>query len=163
MRVAPPRTTKTPSPGKWNGNREAHRADCVRIVHLLRHSLEFVAYKDRKAVAAALKDIYRAVDATAAEAALSAFEDGPWGRKYAAIGQSWRRELATGLGRGGAVLCLPGRGASAAIHDQCYRGPELEAPPRGPNPGSLPDRRGGAEVVVLGLEPVGERVDHAGP
>jgi len=29
------------------------------IVHLLRHSLEFVAYKDRKAVAAALKDITR--------------------------------------------------------------------------------------------------------
>jgi putative transposase len=61
------------------------------IVHLLRHSLEFVAYKDRKAVAAALKDIYRAVDATAAEAALSAFEAGPWGGKYAAIVQSWRR------------------------------------------------------------------------
>src|SRR4029450_1060662 len=59
--------------------------------HLLRHSLEFVAYKDRKAVAAALKEIYRAVDATAAEAALSAFEEGPWGRKYAAIAPSWRR------------------------------------------------------------------------
>src|SRR3954449_6386894 len=91
MRVAPPRTTKTPSPGKWNGNREAHRADCVRIVHLLRHSLAFVAYKDRKAVAAALKEIYRAVDATAGEAALADFEDGPWGRKYAAIAPSWRR------------------------------------------------------------------------
>ena len=63
------------------------------IVHLLRHSLEFVAYKDRKAVAAALKEIYRAVDATAAEAALSAFEDGPWGGKYAAIAQSWRRAI----------------------------------------------------------------------
>src|SRR4051795_264881 len=61
------------------------------IVHLLRHSLEFVAYKDRKAVAAALKEIYRAVDATAGEAALSAFEDGPWGSKYAAIAPSWRR------------------------------------------------------------------------
>ena len=61
------------------------------IVHLLRHSLEFVAYKDRKAVAAALKDIYRAVDAPAGEAALSAFEEGPWGGKYAAIAQSWRR------------------------------------------------------------------------
>ena len=61
------------------------------IVHLLRHSLECVAYKDRKAVAAALKEIYRAVDATAAEAALAAFEEGPWGRKYAAIAQSWRR------------------------------------------------------------------------
>ena len=51
------------------------------IVHLLRHSLEFVAYKDRKAVAATLKEIYRAVDATAGEAALAAFEDGPWGTK----------------------------------------------------------------------------------
>jgi putative transposase len=61
------------------------------IVHLLRHSLEFVAYKDRKAVAAALKEIYRAVDAKAGEAALSAFEEGPWGRKYAAIAPSWRR------------------------------------------------------------------------
>jgi putative transposase len=61
------------------------------IVHLLRHSLDFVSWKDRKPVAAALKDIYRAVDAAAAEAALAAFEDGVWGRKYPAIGQSWRR------------------------------------------------------------------------
>src|SRR6185312_15082246 len=64
------------------------------IVHLLRHSLEFVAYKDRKAVAAALKDIYRAMDADAAQAALGAFEESPWGRKYPAIGQSWRRAWA---------------------------------------------------------------------
>ena len=61
------------------------------IVHLLRQSQAFVAYKDRKAVAAALRDIYRAVDAAAGEAALAAFEEGPWGRKYPAIGQSWRR------------------------------------------------------------------------
>jgi putative transposase len=61
------------------------------IVHLLRQSLAFVAYKDRKPVAAALKDIYRAVDAGAGEMALAAFEQGPWGRQYPAIGQSWRR------------------------------------------------------------------------
>jgi putative transposase len=61
------------------------------IVHLLRHSLAFVSYKDRKAVAAALKGVYRAVDATAGEAALTAFDEGPWGRRYPAIGQSWRR------------------------------------------------------------------------
>ena len=61
------------------------------IVHLLRHSLDFVSYKDRRAVAAALKDIYRAVDAKAGEAALAAFEDGLWGRRYPAIAQSWRR------------------------------------------------------------------------
>jgi putative transposase len=61
------------------------------IVHLLRNSLEFVSWKDRKAVASALKDIYRAVDADAALAALEAFEEGAWGRKYPAIGQIWRR------------------------------------------------------------------------
>ena len=61
------------------------------IVHLLRQSLAFVSYKDRKAVAAALKEVYRATDAAAGEAALAALEDGPWGRKYPAIGQSWRR------------------------------------------------------------------------
>jgi putative transposase len=31
------------------------------------------------------------VDATTAEAALTAFEAGEWGRKYPAISQSWRR------------------------------------------------------------------------
>ena len=61
------------------------------IVHLLRHSLDFVSYKDRKAVAAALKDIYRAVDHGAAAEALDAFEAGAWGQKYPAIVQSWRR------------------------------------------------------------------------
>src|SRR3569832_854898 len=61
------------------------------IVHLLRHSLDSVSWKDRTPIAAALKDIYRAVDAQAGEAALGAFEESPWGRKYPAIGQSWRR------------------------------------------------------------------------
>ncbi len=61
------------------------------IVHLLRLSLDFVSYKDRKEVAAALKAIYRAVDAAEAETALAAFEAGPWGTRYPAIGQSWRR------------------------------------------------------------------------
>jgi putative transposase len=61
------------------------------VVHLLRHSLDFVSYKDRKAVAGALKDIYRAIDAAAGEAALAAFDEGSWGRRYPAIGQSWRR------------------------------------------------------------------------
>jgi putative transposase len=60
-------------------------------VHLLRNSLAYVPWKDRKAVAAALREVYRAVDATAAEAALSAFESGAWGRKYPSIAPIWRR------------------------------------------------------------------------
>ena len=61
------------------------------IVHLLRQSLAFVSYKDRKAVAAALKTVYRASDAVSGETALTAFEAGFWGQKYPAISQSWRR------------------------------------------------------------------------
>ena len=61
------------------------------IVHLLRNSMDFVSWKDRKPLVTALKGIYRAVDAQAAEAALTAFEAGEWGKRYPAIGQSWRR------------------------------------------------------------------------
>lgn len=42
-------------------------------------------------MAAALKDIPRAVDAEAGAAALAAFEEGDWGKRHPAIGQSWRR------------------------------------------------------------------------
>jgi transposase-like protein len=61
------------------------------IVHLLRNSTDFVSWKHRKTLAAALKGIYRAVDAKAAEEALTDFEASDWGQKYPAIGQSWRR------------------------------------------------------------------------
>ena len=61
------------------------------IVHLLRHSMNFANYKDRKAVAAALKAIYTAVDAAAAEQALAEFEESDLARRYPAIAPSWRR------------------------------------------------------------------------
>jgi putative transposase len=61
------------------------------IVHLIRNSLDFVSYKDRKAVAAALKEIYKAKDADTGAEALQAFAVGEWGLKYPAIAISWRR------------------------------------------------------------------------
>jgi putative transposase len=61
------------------------------IVHLLRNSMVFVSWKDRKGLATALKQIYRATVADAAEKALTAFDAGFWGQRYPAIGQSWRR------------------------------------------------------------------------
>jgi putative transposase len=61
------------------------------IVHLLRNSMNFASWKDRKEIAAALKTVYRAVDAKAGLAALDAFEASPWGRKYPAIAPCWRR------------------------------------------------------------------------
>ncbi|ESZ12141.1 transposase ISRM3 [Mesorhizobium sp. L48C026A00] len=61
------------------------------IVHLIRHSLEFVSWKDRKPVVPALRAIYRARDADAGMKALDDFEAGYWGQRYPAITQSWRR------------------------------------------------------------------------
>ena len=61
------------------------------IVHLLRHSLSYCSWQDRKLVAAELKSIYRAVNAEAAQQALSAFEAGRWGQRYPPIVASWRR------------------------------------------------------------------------
>jgi len=61
------------------------------IVHLIRHSLGFCSYKDKKAVAKELKTIYRAASAEDGQAALDAFAAGAWGAKYPAIEQSWRR------------------------------------------------------------------------
>src|SRR5512147_749958 len=61
------------------------------VVHPIRHALAFVSCKDRKAVAAALKKIYKAKDADAGLAELDDFADAPWGQKYPAIAQSWRR------------------------------------------------------------------------
>lgn len=61
------------------------------IVHLIRNSLDFASWKDRKALAAAIKPIYTAVSAEAAEAELNAFEAGPWGQKFPTVVGAWRR------------------------------------------------------------------------
>ena len=74
------------------------------IVHLIRQSMSFASWKDRKEVAKALKAVYRAADESAAWEALNAFEDGDRGRKHPPIhwlavgcmqttrsAQSWRR------------------------------------------------------------------------
>lgn len=62
------------------------------IVHLIRNSLDFASWKDRKLIAADLKTIYRAQDADAGKKALEAFDAGPWGKKYPSIAQAWRRQ-----------------------------------------------------------------------
>jgi putative transposase len=61
------------------------------IVHLLRNSMGFASWKDRKFIAQALRGVYRAETPEAGLAALEAFEQGHWGQRYPAIAQSWRR------------------------------------------------------------------------
>jgi putative transposase len=61
------------------------------IVHLIRFSMHFASGKEHRAVAAALRPIYQAESAAAARERLEDFDRGPWGQKYPAIAQSWRR------------------------------------------------------------------------
>jgi putative transposase len=63
------------------------------IVHQIRSSMRYVTYQDRKKVAAALKPVYGAVNAEAAQHALDAFDE-QWGSKYPMIAQSWRERWA---------------------------------------------------------------------
>ena len=60
------------------------------IVHLIRNSLAFVSWADRKAIMPDLKAIYAAANADAALERLSAFES-KWEKRYPTIAPTWRR------------------------------------------------------------------------
>jgi len=59
------------------------------IVHLLRASLNYVSWKERKQVAADLKAVYRAASERQAEQELTEFI-AKWGGRYQAIGKLWK-------------------------------------------------------------------------
>ena len=61
------------------------------IVHLIRNSLDYASWKDRKALAAAIRPIYTAPTEEAAQRELQAFEDGAWGKKFPTVAAAWRR------------------------------------------------------------------------
>ena len=60
------------------------------IVHMVRNSLRFVNWKNRRKVAADLREVYSAPTVEAAEAALERFEE-KWDGEYPLISKSWRR------------------------------------------------------------------------
>ena len=60
------------------------------VIHLIRNSMKYVSYSDRKAVAAALKPIYCAVNEQAAKAALEKLRS-EWGRRYPGMLAAWER------------------------------------------------------------------------
>jgi len=60
------------------------------IVHLMRNSLAYARWKERKPLAAAIKPIYTAPNAEAAAAAMDAFEASAWGQKFPTVVAAWR-------------------------------------------------------------------------
>jgi transposase-like protein len=61
------------------------------VVHLVRQSLQYVSWKERKAVAAALRAIYQAPSEPAARTALTRFAESPLGARHAPIAALWER------------------------------------------------------------------------
>jgi putative transposase len=62
------------------------------IIHLIRYSMGFASWKERKRIAAALRQIYQAETAEVARERLEAFAEGPWGKKYPSIVAAWERK-----------------------------------------------------------------------
>ena len=119
------------------------------IVHLIRNSLDFVSWKDRRPVVAELRKIYRAADAETGRKALEAFEGGPWGGKDGAIGQIWRRQW---------EQIIPFFAFAPAVRKIIYtherdRGLERQAAAGRAGQRPFPQRRGGDETHLPGLAP----------
>ena len=102
----------------------------------MRNSLAFVSWQDRKAVAAALKGIYRAANAEMAEVALADFEASPLGREI----PGHRPGLAASLARCRDVLRLRAGRTQVALHYVRDRGFECKAAPGGSRPRPFPER-----------------------
>ena len=84
------------------------------IVHLIRHSLDFANWKERKPMAIALRPIYAAASAEAAAAALDDFERGPWGKKFpkSSASEVWRSTDRVRERRWSAASSLPTRNSN---------------------------------------------------
>ena len=129
------------------------------IVHLIRNSLDYASWKDRKALAAALKPIYTAASAEAAQAELDAFERGPWGQKFPTVEGS----LAAGLVPCHSVLRVPGAHPKGDLHHQRHRKHPRAAAQNHQEPGALPQRRSGHKADLAGAEEHHRRLGPRGP
>ena len=122
------------------------------IVHLVRHSLNFCSWKDRKAVAADLRRIYGAATADMATAELDAFE-GEMGREI----RVHRPGLAPGMAGSDPVLRLRSGDPQDHLHDQRHRKPEPRDPEIDQDAGLVSDGRGGDQADLPGDPQLRER------
>ena len=128
------------------------------IVHLVRASLNYVNWKERKQVAADLKPIYRAATAVEAEAQLDNFM-ATWGHKYKAIGKLWKENW---------QHVIPFFQFPAEVRKVIYTTNAIEALNRGlrkiiKNRGSFPSEESALKLLYLALQNISakwEAVQH---
>jgi hypothetical protein len=114
------------------------------IVHLIRNSLDYASWKERRPLAAALKPAYRVLNADAAAAAVNELEQGPWGQRFPTV-------VAKGLGPSDTVLCVPTGGAPGDSHNQRHREPTQPVAHDHQDRWTLSQRRCGDQADVAGV------------
>ena len=122
------------------------------IVHLVRASLKYVTWKERKQVAADLKPIYRAATAAEAEMNLESFM-ATWGHKYKAIGKLWKENW---------ERVIPFFAFPEEVRKVIYTTNAVEALHRGlrkiiKNRGSFPSEEAALKLLYLALENISEK------
>jgi transposase-like protein len=122
------------------------------IVHLIRNSLAFVNWKDRKAIMPAIKAIYRAESADTALDRLEEFE-AEWGKRYPAIGTAWRRAW---------EQVVPFFAFAPGIRKMIYTTNAVEALNRSlrkiiKNRGSFPNDEAASKLLYLAIKNAGLR------
>ena len=122
------------------------------IVHLVRASLNYVNWKERKQVAADLKPIYRAATATEAEMNLESFISN-WGHKYKAIGKLWKENW---------ERVIPFFAFPEEVRKVIYTTNAVEALHRGlrkiiKTRGSFPSEEAALKLLYLALENISEK------
>jgi putative transposase len=117
------------------------------IVHQIRSGMRYVSYRDRRAVAAALKPVYTAANAEDAALALDRFDD-QWGSQYPMITQSWQAKWQHIV----PFLSLP-----AALRKTVYTTNSIENLNRQirkaiKTRGSFPDEQSATKLIYLAIQ-----------
>ena len=140
------------------GDQRGVSADPVQtcIVHLIRNSMDFVSWKDRRAIAAELKSDLPRQGRRRGQRGARRLDAGPWGEI-----PFDRPELAAKLGAGHPVFRLSRGGAADHLHDERHRIPERQAAPSRANTRTFSNRRGGIETSVSRLASGRRRMENA--
>ena len=127
------------------------------IVHLIRYSMQFASWKERKAVARALRPVWQADTAEHAAECLDAFAQGPWGQKYPMIAQA----LAAPMGAGHSLFRLCCAGAQNDLYHERHRVPAQPGAKGGAHPGAFSQRPGREQADLSGAAQDRGEVDTA--
>lgn len=135
-----------------------HTAEQLCILHMVRHSLNYVSWKRRAEVAADLKRIYACATVEEAEQRFAEFE-AKWDTGYPPIDQSWGRNW---------PRLIPCFDYPLEIRKVIYTTNAIESVNMSlrrltKNRGSFPKRRGTAEIVLPGAAQHQQEMDDADP